>query len=76
MACSGASCLGAGRFADLSVVFSGLVPQIMGEVIVVFGSAALMFAAERAIVLSGMYEKQGEKSVKVCFLHKSSSASV
>lgn len=45
-------------------LFSGLVPQIMGEVIVVFGSAALMFAAERAIVLSGMYEKQGEKSVK------------
>ncbi|WKX96980.1 hypothetical protein Q1695_012993 [Nippostrongylus brasiliensis] len=45
-------------------LFSGLVPQIAGEVIVVFGAAALMFAAERAIVMSGMYEKRGQTSAK------------
>ncbi|WKX96979.1 hypothetical protein Q1695_012993 [Nippostrongylus brasiliensis] len=43
---------------------NGLVPQIAGEVIVVFGAAALMFAAERAIVMSGMYEKRGQTSAK------------
>ncbi|VDM63868.1 unnamed protein product [Angiostrongylus costaricensis] len=46
-------------------LFSGLVPQLVGEVIVVFGTAALVFAAERAFVHSGMYEKKDEKSVKV-----------
>uniref|UniRef100_A0A0K0CW86 Uncharacterized protein n=1 Tax=Angiostrongylus cantonensis TaxID=6313 RepID=A0A0K0CW86_ANGCA len=45
-------------------LFSGLVPQLVGEVIVVFGTAALVFAAERAFVHSGMYEKKDEKSVK------------
>ncbi|KAK5977721.1 hypothetical protein GCK32_004021 [Trichostrongylus colubriformis] len=45
-------------------LFSGLVPQICGEIIVVFGTSALLFAAERAIVMAGMYEKKGEKSVK------------
>lgn len=45
-------------------LFSGLVPQIVGDVIVVFGSAALTFGAERALVLSGMYEKNDQKSVK------------
>ncbi|KAJ1365817.1 Mtch-1p [Parelaphostrongylus tenuis] len=45
-------------------LFSGLVPQMVGEVIVIFGTAALVFAAERAFVHSGMYEKKDEKSVK------------
>ncbi|XGW10628.1 hypothetical protein V3C99_012266 [Haemonchus contortus] len=47
-----------------SGLFSGLVPQMCGEIIVVFGTAALLFAAERAIVMSGMYERKTETSAK------------
>ncbi|VDO33944.1 unnamed protein product [Haemonchus placei] len=47
-----------------SGLFSGLVPQMCGEIIVVFGTAALLFAAERAIVMSGMYERKSETSAK------------
>ncbi|EYC28584.1 hypothetical protein Y032_0007g3299 [Ancylostoma ceylanicum] len=54
-------------------LFSGLVPQICGEIVIVFGTAALIYAAERAIVHAGLYEKKDEKSVKVgclvsCFI--------
>ncbi|EPB75351.1 hypothetical protein ANCCEY_05565 [Ancylostoma ceylanicum] len=45
-------------------LFSGLVPQICGEIVIVFGTAALIYAAERAIVHAGLYEKKDEKSVK------------
>ncbi|KJH45849.1 hypothetical protein DICVIV_08110 [Dictyocaulus viviparus] len=45
-------------------LLSGLVPQIIGEVITVFGTAALLFVAERAIVHSGLYKKTDDKSVK------------
>ncbi|KHJ98685.1 hypothetical protein OESDEN_01332 [Oesophagostomum dentatum] len=45
-------------------LFSGLVPQIAGEIVIVFGTAALLYAAERAIVHAGFYEKRDEKSVK------------
>lgn len=49
------------------------MPQIAGEIVVVFGTAALIYAAERAIVHAGLYEKKDEKSVKVgplfsCFI--------
>ncbi|ETN78549.1 hypothetical protein NECAME_10283, partial [Necator americanus] len=45
-------------------LFSGLVPQIVGEIVIVFGTGALLYAAERAIVHAGLYEKKDEKSVK------------
>lgn len=41
-------------------LFSGIVPQIIGELIVVWGVHSLTYVAERALVRSGLYEKAAE----------------
>lgn len=48
-------------------LFSGLVPQLIGEVLVLAGVHTLSFLAERTIFHIGMYENQDERSVNVIF---------
>lgn len=48
-----------------STIFSGLVPQLVGEILVLAGIHSLSFVAERVLFHIGMYENTDEKSVKV-----------
>lgn len=45
-------------------LFAGLVPQIIGEILVLAGIHGATFLAERVIFHIGMYENQDEKSQK------------
>ncbi|CAJ0955561.1 unnamed protein product, partial [Mesorhabditis belari] len=41
-------------------LFSGFIPQLLGELLVIWGVHSLTYFAERAIIRSGLYEKAAE----------------